>query len=130
MKQLVIVTAVLLVTTLFVSCEDDPIAQPPEIKAFVNGEETTEATVTGGETVNYSFDITAYETITDLKLIIFDVITPEVKVPSQNLVAGLAGKLNETVTGTFVARENAEYKLIVKDAAGNEVSKSIHISVQ
>jgi hypothetical protein len=119
----------LFVLALFSGCTED-LADPPEIRVFVDNVETKEASVTGGQNVEYRFEINANTTIADLKIIIFDVLTPSVKTPKQTLVAGLTNKLNEVVTGTMVARVDTEIMLIVKDIDGNEVSDSFLLTVE
>jgi hypothetical protein len=119
----------LFVLALFPGCTED-LADPPEIRVFVDNVETKEASVTGGQNVEYRFEINANTTIADLKIIIFDVLTPSVKTPKQTLVAGLTNKLNEVVTGTMVARVDTEIMLIVKDIDGNEVSDSFLLTVE
>ncbi len=86
----------LLSVFIYLGCTKE-IALPPEIKVFVDNIETTEATANGGETVNYRFEISANATIADLKLVIFDVLSPTVKTPKQTIVAGLTNKLEEVV---------------------------------
>ncbi len=119
----------LLSVVLFTNCSEE-IALPPEIKVFVDDIETTEATAIGGTTVNYRFEISAHATIADLRLVIFDVLSPTVKTPKQTIVAGLTNKFDEVVMGTLVAQDDTEIMLIVLDMEGNEVSKSFLLSVQ
>lgn len=119
----------LLIVVLFASCTEE-IASPPVVSTFVNDVATTEATVTGGDIVNYRFEISANTTIADLKMVVFDVLSPSIKTPSQTLVAGLTNKLDEVVKGTLVAKDDTEIMLIVMDVDGNEVSESILLTVQ
>lgn len=119
----------LFVFALFSGCTED-LADPPEIRVFVDNVETKEASVTGGQNVEYRFEISANTTIADLKIILFDVLTPSVKTPKQTLVAGLTNELNEVVRGTMVARVDTEVMLIVKDVDGNEVSESFLLTVE
>tara|TARA_R110002050_G_scaffold300670_1_gene471429 strand:+ start:17920 stop:18339 length:420 start_codon:yes stop_codon:yes gene_type:complete len=127
-KQFMLILSVLSVV-LFTSCTEE-LASPPDVKVFVDNVEVTEVTAAGGATVNYRFEISAYATIADLRLVIFDVLSPTVKTPKQTIVAGLTNKLNEEVRGTLVARDDAEVMLIVTDIEGNEVAKSFFLSVQ
>ena len=127
-KPFILVLSILSLV-IFTSCTEE-LESPPEVKVFVNDVETTEATATGGETVNYRFEISANTTIADLRLVIFDVLSPTVKTPKQTIVAGLTNKLEEVVKGTLVARDDAEIMLIVTDVEGNEVTKSFLLTVQ
>jgi hypothetical protein len=129
-KQLTLVISLFSVV-LFSSCTEE-LESPPVVSVFVNNVEPTEAavTVTGGETVNYRFEINANTTIADLKLVIFDVLSPTVKTPKQTIVAGLTNKLEEVVMGTLIARDDTELMLIVMDIDGNEVSKSVLLTVE
>jgi hypothetical protein len=129
-KHLLLVVSLFSVV-LFTNCTEE-LASPPEVNAFVNNVAAVDSsvTVTGGETVNYRFEINASTTIADLKLVIFDVLSPTVKTPKQTIVGGLTNDLNEVVKGTLIARDDTELMLIVMDIDGNEVSKSVLLSVQ
>jgi len=128
-SPLVMVLSLIFAVTLLTGCSEE-VAPPPEIRVFVDDVETKEASVTGGQKVEYRFEVSAATTIADLKIVIFDVLTPSVKTPKQTLVAGLTNELNEVVRGTMVARVDTEVMLIVKDVDGNEVAESFLLTVE
>lgn len=136
MKRIVNNTCRLLIGLLILiatGCSKDT-ADAPTIKVFVNNAEVVDSKVpvkiSAGEVAEYRFEIRAYATIADIKTIIFDVLSPTIKVPSETLVGGLTNSLNETVKGVVYVNDDTEVMVVVKDLDGNEVSKSFGIAVQ
>jgi len=129
----IIALAGIIFTISFLSCSDD-VSDAPVIKVFVNNTEVADTAsaivVSNGDRVSYRFEITSFSTIADIKAVIYDVLSEEVKTPSERIVGGLTNSLNEVVSGVLVASEDAELKIVVKDMDGNEVSKGFAISVQ
>ena len=118
----------------FSSCSDDP-AEPPVINVFVNGaavSSTDPIPVNVGDRVEYRFEITAFTTIADVKMVksvILDFDYP-IKTPSEQLVGGLTQTGKEIVSGVLIADEDTEMRLVVKDVDGNEVSNAFAVLVQ
>ena len=129
MKGLNIVIMACLMALSMLSCTED-IADVPEITTFINGVEATTAEVSDGEVFSYRFDVQANTTIADLKMIVFDVLTPEMKQAKQTLVAGVPEGLEETIEGKMTARTNTELMLIVQDVDGNEVASSLLVTLK
>lgn len=133
MKNLRVITIFLSLLFIWCSCSDE-IASPPIIKVFVNGEDvsTIEGAieVKNGDRVTYRFEIEAYTIIADVKLVIYDVLSETIKIPSEQLVGGLTKSLKETVEGVLIPMEDTELKLVVKDLDGNEVSNGFLIIVK
>lgn len=104
-------------------CSDE-VAKAPVVRVLVNGVEYTGEALEAAldQTFHYRFEITAFTTIADLKLIEYDVLNEEVKIPTETLVGGLTYSRNEVVEGYAQVVNNAEYRLVVKDTDGNEVS--------
>ena len=118
---------------MWCSCSDD-VASPPIIKVFVNGEDVSKndgaVEVKNGDRVTYRFEIEAFTTIADVKLVIYDVLSETIKTPSEQLVGGLTKSLKETVEGALTPMEDTELRLVVKDLDGNEVSNGFLIIVK
>jgi len=133
MKNLRVITIFLSLLFIWYSCSDE-IASPPIIKVFVNGEDvsTIEGAieVKNGDRVTYRFEIEAFTTIADVKLVIYDVLSETIKTPSEQLVGGLTKSLKETVEGVLIPMEDTELRLVVKDLDGNEVSNGFLIIVK
>jgi len=129
----IITLAGIIFTISFLGCSDD-ISDAPVIKVFVNSVEVADSdsaiVVSTGDRVDYRFEITSFSTIADIKQVKYDVLSEEVKTPTELLVGGLTNSMNEVVSGVLVASEDAELKIVVKDMDGNEVSKGFSISVQ
>ena len=83
--------ALLLIAVVMFGCKDD-LADPPVIKVYVNGAEydaTERFTVATGDRISYSFEVFAHTGIATVKEIRYQVLSDEVKVPTERLVAGL-----------------------------------------
>ena len=116
--------ALLLIAVVMFGCKDD-LADPPVIKVYVNGAEydaTERFTVATGDRISYSFEVFAHTGIATVKEIRYQVLSDEVKVPTERLVAGLPDDLNVTISGTIDAKEDTEIRLVVEDWDHNEVS--------
>lgn len=105
------------------------------IKVYVNGAEydassTERFTVATGERISYSFEVFAHTGIATVKEIRYQVLSDEVKVPTERLVAGLPDDLNVTVSGTIDAKDDTEIRLVVEDWDHNEVSNGFTFYVQ
>jgi len=125
--------AILFLSLFFASCDTNEISAPPTIKVLVNGDDVTAAPsviVATGTRVEYQFDIVGSTTIDDIKTVFYDITNPAKKVSKQVLVAGQSNALTESVKGVLFVTTNTEIMLVVKDIAGNEVSKSITITIQ
>ena len=125
--------AILFLSLSFASCNKNEISASPTIKVMVNGDDVTAAPsviVATGARVEYQFDITGYSIISDVKTVFYDITNPAKKVSKQVLVAGQSNALTETVKGVLFVTANTEIMLVVKDIDGNEVSKSITITIQ
>lgn len=125
--------AILFLSLFFASCDKNEISAPPTIKVLVNGDDVTAAPsviVATGARVEYQFDITGSSIIDDVKTVFYDITNPAKKVSKQVLVAGQSNALTETVKGVLFVTSNTEIVLVVKDIDGNEVSKSITITIQ
>ena len=126
--------ALLLIAVVMFGCKDD-LADPPVIKVYVNGAEydassTERLTVATGERISYSFEVFAHTGIATVKEIRYQVLSDEVKVPTESLVAGLPDDLNVTISGTIDAKEDTEIRLVVEDWDHNEVSNGFTFYVQ
>ncbi|MCD8174132.1 MAG: hypothetical protein LUD76_11890 [Alistipes sp.] len=121
--RLLMVPLLTLLTAAGTGCSDD-IAKAPVVRVLVDGMEFTGEALEAAldQTFHYRFEITAFATIADLKLIEYDVLNEEVKIPTETLVGGLTYTRNEVVEGYVRVVNNAEYRLVVKDVDGNEVS--------
>ena len=114
--------ALLLIAVVMFGCKDD-LADPPVIKVYVNGAEydaTERFTVATGDRISYSFEVFAHTGIATVKEIRYQVLSDEVKVPTERLVAGLPDDLNVTISGTIDAKEDTEIRLVVEDWDHNE----------
>ena len=124
--------ALLLIAVVMFGCKDD-LADPPVIKVYVNGAEydaTERFTVATGDRISYSFEVFAHTGIATVKEIRYQVLSDEVKVPTERLVAGLPDDLNVTISGTIDAKEDTEIRLVVEDWDHNEVSNGFTFYVQ
>lgn len=126
--------ALLLIAVVMFGCKDD-LADPPVIKVYVNGAEydassTERFTVATGERISYSFEVFAHTGIATVKEIRYQVLSDEVKVPTERLVTGLPDDLNVTVSGTIDAKDDTEIRLVVEDWDHNEVSNGFTFYVQ
>ena len=124
--------ALLLIAVVMFGCKDD-LADPPVIKVYVNGAEydaTERFTVATGDRISYSFEVFAHTGIATVKEIRHQVLSDEVKVPTERLVAGLPDDLNVTISGTIDAKEDTEIRLVVEDWDHNEVSNGFTFYVQ
>ena len=124
--------ALLLIAVVMFGCKDD-LADPPVIKVYVNGAEydaTERFTVATGDRISYSFEVFAHTGIATVKEIRYQVLSDEVKVPTERLVAGLPDGLNVTISGTIDAKEDTEIRLVVEDWDHNEVSNGFTFYVQ
>ena len=124
--------ALLLIAVVMFGCKDD-LADPPVIKVYVNGAEydaTERFTVATGDRISYSFEVFAHAGIATVKEIRYQVLSDEVKVPTERLVAGLPDDLNVTISGTIDAKEDTEIRLVVEDWDHNEVSNGFTFYVQ
>ena len=124
--------ALLLIAVVMFGCKDD-LADPPVIKVYVNGAEydaTERFTVATGDRISYSFEVFAHTGIATVKEIRYQVLSVEVKVPTERLVAGLPDDLNVTISGTIDAKEDTEIRLVVEDWDHNEVSNGFTFYVQ
>ena len=124
--------ALLLIAVVMFGCKDD-LADPPVIKVYVNGAEydaTERFTVATGDRISYSFEVFAHTGIATVKEIRYQVLSDEVKVPTERLVAGLTDDLNVTISGTIDAKEDTEIRLVVEDWDHNEVSNGFTFYVQ
>jgi len=125
--------AILFLSLFFASCNKNEISTPPTIKIMVNGDDVTAAPsviVATGARVEYQFDVVGSTIIDDIKTVFYDITNPAKKVSKQVLVAGQSNALKETVKGVLFVATNTEIMLVVKDIYGNEVSKSISITIQ
>ena len=124
--------ALLLIAVVMFGCKDD-LADPPVIKVYVNGAEydaTERFTVATGDRISYSFEVFAHTGIATVKEIRYQVLSDEVKVPTERLVAGRPDDLNVTISGTIDAKEDTEIRLVVEDWDHNEVSNGFTFYVQ
>ena len=124
--------ALLLIAVVMFGCKDD-LADPPVIKVYVNGAEydaTERFTVATGDRISYSFEVFAHTGIATVKEIRYQVLSDEVKGPTERLVAGLPDDLNVTISGTIDAKEDTEIRLVVEDWDHNEVSNGFTFYVQ
>ena len=124
--------ALLLIAVVMFGCKDD-LADPPVIKVYVNGAEydaTERFTVATGDRISYSFEVFAHTGIATVKEIRYQVLSDEVKVPTERLVAGLPDDLNVTISGTIDAKEDTEIRLVVEDWDHTEVSNGFTFYVQ
>ena len=124
--------ALLLIAVVMFGCKDD-LADPPVIKVYVNGAEydaTERFTVATGDRISYSFEVFAHTGIATVKEIRYQILSDEVKVPTERLVAGLPDDLNVTISGTIDAKEDTEIRLVVEDWDHNEVSHGFTFYVQ
>ena len=124
--------ALLLIAVVMFGCKDD-LADPPVIKVYVNGAEydaTERFTVATGDRISYSFEVFAHTGIATVKEIRYQVLSDEVKVPTERLVAGLPDDLNVTISGTIDAKEDTEIRLVVEEWDHNEVSNGFTFYVQ
>ena len=124
--------ALLLIAVVMFGCKDD-LADPPVIKVYVNGAEydaTERFTVATGDRISYSFEVFAHTGIATVKEIRYQVLSDEVMVPTERLVAGLPDDLNVTISGTIDAKEDTEIRLVVEDWDHNEVSNGFTFYVQ
>ena len=124
--------ALLLIAVVMFGCKDD-LADPPVIKVYVNGAEydaTERFTVATGDRISYSFEVFAHTGIATVKEIRYQVLSDEVKVPTERLVAGLPDDLNGTISGKIDAKEDTEIRLVVEDWDHNEVSNGFTFYVQ
>lgn len=132
--HLIILTLIILMASgLLLSGCEEALPDPPVIKSYINGTETDLITVEIGTVINYKYEIQASDKISDLKLIIFDVLSfeePMIKTGVQTLVGGLTRSLNEIVEGSYLIRQDTELMLLVKDNSGNEANKSIMIRTE
>ena len=125
--------AILFLSLFFASCDKNEISAPPKIKIMVNGDDVTavpSVIVATGARVEYQFDIVGSSIIDDIKTVFYDITNPVKKVSKQVLVAGQSNALTETVKGVLFVATNTEIMLVVKDIDGNEVSKTITITIQ
>lgn len=123
----------LMIGLFFSSCDKNEISDPPTIKVLVNGDDVTAAPsviVATGTRVEYQFDVVGSTIIDDIKTVFYDITNPAKKISKQVLVAGQSNALTETVKGVLFVTTNTEIVLVVKDIDGNEVSKSITITIQ
>jgi len=135
MKQTIFkATLIMLFLGLFLSsCDKNEISAPPTIKVLVNGDDVTAApniVVVTGARLEYQFDVVGTSIIDDIKTVFYDITNPDKKVSKQVLVAGQSNAMTETVKGVLFVTTNTEIMLVVKDLAGNEVLKSITITIQ
>ena len=124
--------ALLLIAVVMFGCKDD-LADPPVIKVYVNGAEydaTERFTVATGDRISYSFEVFAHTGIATVKEIRYQVLSDEVKVPTERLIAGLPDDQNVTISGTIDAKEDTEIRLVVEDWDHNEVSNGFTFYVQ
>ena len=120
--------ALLLIAVVMFGCKDD-LADPPVIKVYVNGAEydaTERFTVATGDRISYSFEVFAHTGIATVKEIRYQVLSDEVKVPTERL----PDDLNVTISGTIDAKEDTEIRLVVEDWDHNEVSNGFTFYVQ
>lgn len=122
--RLIIMPVVAFVSVLSTGCSDS-VADAPQIKVFVNGIEYVGSgplEFTVNDVIHYRFEITAFTTIADVKLIEYDILNEEVKIPTERIVGGLTNGRKEVVEGYAEPVSDTEYRLVVKDTDGNEVS--------
>ena len=133
MKNLSILLILLSLFFIGYGCSDK-IAPPPIIKVYVNEKDVSSnkgpIEIKNGDRLTYRFEIEAFATITDVKLLTYDVLSEIVKIPSEQLVGGLTNSLKETVEGVLMPMEDTEIRLVVKDLDGNEVSNGFLIIVK
>lgn len=125
--------AILLFGVLFSSCDKSDVSAPPTIKLLVNGDDISAApaiVVATGTRIEYQFEITGSSIIDDVKTVFYDISNPDKKVSKQVLVAGQASSLNEVVKGVYFVTYNSEIILVAKDVDGNEVTKTLTITLQ
>jgi hypothetical protein len=123
----------LLLGCTFTACTKNEISAPPTIKIMVNGDDVTAApsiVVNANERVEYVFEVTAFSVIDNLKTVFYDATVPTKKVSKEVIVAGQLNSTNETVKGVLFVTTNTEIVLVVKDIDGNEVSKTITVTIQ
>jgi len=125
--------AILFLSLFFASCDKTEISAPPTIKVLVNGDDVTAAPsiiVATGARVEYQFDVVGSTIIDNLKTVFYDATVPTKKVSKEVIVAGQSNSMNETVKGVLFVTTNTEIVLVVKDIDGNEVSKTITVTIQ
>lgn len=125
--------AILFLSLFFASCDKNEISAPPTIQVMVNGDDVTAAPsviVATGARIEYQFDVFGSSIINDIKTVFYDITNPAKKVSKQVIVAGQSNAITETVKGVIFVTTNTEIMVVVKDIDGNEVSKSITITIQ